>query len=127
MTSRLPAHQARRLALALAATRVGLGAIAVFVPDVALRPWIGSGGEPQRALLGRSLGARDLALGLGALLAARHDAPLRGWIEAGGLSDTGDTVATLASWRHLPSRGRVLLLLASAGAAATAAVAAPSL
>lgn len=127
MTVRLPADNGRRLAVAIAAARVGLGALAVLVPDLVLRPWVGSGEGPARTLLGRSLGGRDLALGLGALLAARRDAPLRGWVEAGGLSDAGDAVATVAAWRHLPRRSRALVLLASAGAAAAAALAAPSL
>ncbi len=116
------------LAVSVAGARVALGVVAVAAPVAAARPWVGAATVgPASAVLGRALGGRDLALGLGALLAARRGAPLRGWVEAGGLADWGDVTATLLSFGRLPRWGRWLVLAASAGAAATAAVVAPSL
>jgi len=128
VTRVLDPASAKRLALAVAALRVGLGLGAFAVPDVACRPWVGSNGEgPGRKVLARALGGRDVALGLGALVAARRGAPVRGWVEAAALADGGDVAATLASWSALPKVGRVLVLGAAAGAAAAGAVAARSL
>ena len=127
MSGLLTRDRARTLAVGVAGTRVVLGLSAFVAPELVARPWVGTGGGDDRRVLGRALGARDIALGLGALLAARRGAPLRGWVEAGGLSDAGDTVATLLSFRRLPPVGRLAVLAASTGAAAAAALSAPSL
>jgi len=127
MPSPVPPPRARHLALAVAGMRVTLGLVAMVAPDLALRPWVGRAAGPERRVLARALGARDIALGLGALVAARRRAPLRGWVEAGSLSDTGDVLATLLAFGTLPRAGRILVLGASAGAAAAGAVAAPAL
>ena len=126
MRPSLSAGQARRLALTVAGLRVALGAVALAAPDLALRPWVGAGHGPERRVLARSLGARDVALGLGALVAGRRRAPLRGWVEAGSLADTGDVLATALAFGRLPRRGRLLVLGAAAGAAAAGALVAPS-
>ncbi|HEX3947829.1 MAG TPA: hypothetical protein VHW47_08985 [Acidimicrobiales bacterium] len=109
---------ARRVVVVVAAGRVGIGVAALARPRLAVRPWVGVDDGPASAVLGRSLGGRDIALGLGLLLAANHDRPLRGWAEAAALADTGDVVATLAAFGSLPRRGRLLVLAASAAAAA---------
>lgn len=119
----------RTVALALAAARCALGVLAITAPEFAARPWVGravGGSGPGRRVLARALGGRDLALGLGALLAARSGAPVRGWVEAGVLSDSGDALATAASFGALPPFGRLLVLGASAGAALAGAAVAPS-
>lgn len=118
---------ARRAAIGLALLRAAIGAVAVVVPARALGPWVGKrvaskeGGE----LLGRSLGARDLALGAGALLSVRHDTPVRGWVEAGALADLGDLVATTIAFKELPSRTRWGVLALTVGAVVAGAVLAP--
>src|SRR5581483_8084416 len=76
-------EQARQLAETVAWSRIAIGAVALLAPAVPLRPWFGRdfAGDPRAKLLGRSLGARDLALGVGVILALRHEAPVRGWVE----------------------------------------------
>ncbi len=68
-------------------------------------------------LLGRMLGARDLALGLGVVIAIDRGAPVRGWLEASALADGGDFVAALLS-RHRIRPAFLPALLAIAGGAA---------
>lgn len=129
--------RARPAAVALAGARCALGLFALLAPDAAARPWVGAAAgaathsragrtEAGQRVLARALGGRDLALGLGALLAAGRGAPVRGWVEAGVLADTGDALATVASFRALPPVGRLLVLGASAGAALLGAAVAPS-
>jgi hypothetical protein len=121
-------RQARLAAQGLAGVRALIGVVAWAAPHLALDPWVGpdlaAGAEGR--LLGRALGARDLALGAGALLAIRHGGPVRGWIEAGGLADTGDAGATLLAFGRLPRRSRWLVLASIVGAVAAAYVIAPS-
>ncbi len=119
---------ARRLALALAAGRVGVGGVAVLAPRVMAKPWIGErGNDPLAAVLARALGGRDLALGLGVLMASRRRQSLRGWVEAGALADLVDAAVTLVAFGRLPNRGRVLVLAAAGGAAVVGTVAARAL
>ena len=121
----LSREDARRLACANGVARCALGLLAMTLPSVPLAPWIGrpTPAGPVR-LLGRALGARDLALGLGTLLALRHDAPVRGWVEAGGLADAGDALFTLAAFGRLPRRGRWSVLAAAASGVVAARVSA---
>ena len=121
-------ERARQLAVSVAWGRIALGVTAILTPSIPLRPWVGRelAWRPRAKLLGRALGARDVALGLGVILALRHDAPVRGWVEGGGLADTGDAVATLLAFRTLPRLGRWAVLGASGGAAAAARLAAPA-
>lgn len=128
ITGPLPRDVARTVALGVAAARIGLGAVAVVAPKVVARPWIGAEADgPGATVLGRALGGRDLALGFGPVLAERHRRPLRGWVEAAALSDLVDTAATLAAFRHLPKKGRWLVLATSGGAAAAGSLASFSL
>jgi len=117
----------RRGATTVAAGRVALGVIALAWPAVPARPWVGAAADNVAArVLGRALGARDLALGLGALAALQGPAaaagPARAWVGAGALSDALDVAATMASWRELPRFTR-WLVVASAGGAALAGAA----
>jgi hypothetical protein len=63
----------RRGATAVAASRVGIGFVALGAPLAVSRSWVGRSGDgPPGVVLGRALGSRDLALGLGALIALRR-------------------------------------------------------
>lgn len=116
--------QSRQLAQGLAVARIALGLTAMTLPDLPLRLWLGRRGhDPAVRLVGRALGARDLALGMGALLSMRHDAPVRGWVEAGGMADAGDFGATLVGFSLLPRVGRWAVLAAAAGGAGAARLA----
>lgn len=117
----------RYAAVAVAAGRVGLGVAALIWPSVPARPWVGSSADELGArVLGRALGARDLALGLGALAAAGKASPgarpAGAWYAAGALSDALDVAVTAAAWPRLP-RGTRWLVAASAGGAAVAGAA----
>lgn len=116
----------RLLVLLIAAGRCALGVVALLLPTLPARPWVGASTakSPGGKVLARALGARDLALGVGAWRALRRR---RGgaseWVTAGALADVSDAVVTLATWRHLPRGGRALVFLAAAGSAGTAALA----
>ncbi|HEY4466087.1 MAG TPA: hypothetical protein VGN41_25740, partial [Streptosporangiaceae bacterium] len=63
----------RRGAMAVAASRVGVGFVGLGAPLAISRSWVGRPGDgPPGVVLGRALGSRDLALGLGALFALRR-------------------------------------------------------
>ena len=62
----------RYAATAAAAARVVVGVAALTWPSVPARPWVGASADELTAeVLGRALGAPDLALGLGTLVAIR--------------------------------------------------------
>jgi hypothetical protein len=124
----LSTDRARQLALLNALARTGLGLVAFTLPSVPLTPWVGPAAARERParLLGRALGARDLALGVGTLLALRHDGPVRGWLEAAGLADAGDALATIVNFRHLPRWGRWTVLAAATAGVVAARVSAPA-
>jgi hypothetical protein len=104
---------------ALAASRIALGVSAVVSPRLAATPWVGwSSTHPAGEVLGRAAGARDIALGAGALLAARQGVQAeRTWVGLAAFCDVVDAVTTVATWRRLPSPGRLLVSAAAAGAA----------
>jgi hypothetical protein len=109
----------RYAATAAAVARVAVGVAALTWPSVPARPWTAE-------VLGRALGARDLALGLGTLAAIRK-APSGPWpagalYAAGALSDALDVAITAAAWPRLPRTTR-WLVAASAGGAAIAGAA----
>jgi hypothetical protein len=127
MTSASPAVLLRRGATTVAAARVALGLAALAWPSVPARPWTGAGDDDLTArVLGRALGARDLALGLGALAALRNGSAgsqaASTWVAVGALSDALDVATSLAAWRELPRVTR-WLVAASAGGAALAGAA----
>jgi hypothetical protein len=117
----------RHAATAAAVARVAVGVAALTWPSVPARPWVGGSADDLTAeVLGRALGARDLALGLGTLAATRK-APSGPWpagalYAAGALSDALDVAITVAAWPRLPRTTR-WLVAASAGGAAIAGVA----
>jgi hypothetical protein len=117
----------RYAATAVAAARVAVGLTALTWPSVPARPWVGASADELTAeVLGRALGARDLALGLGTLAAIRQ-APTGPWpagalFAAGALSDALDVAITAAAWPRLPRTTR-WLVAASAGGAAIAGAA----
>jgi hypothetical protein len=115
----------RHVVRMLAIGRIALGTAMVLTPRRATSAWLGNASaQPPTKVAVRALGARDLALGLGTLrsLDAGDDA-LRGWVTASGACDVADAVATVAAFRSLPRRGRVLSLSIAAGAAAAAFIA----
>jgi hypothetical protein len=101
---------------------VAVGVAALTWPSVPARPWVGASADELTAeVLGRALGARDLALGLGTLAAIRK-APAGPWpagalYAAGALSDVLDVSITVAAWRRLPKVTRWLVAGSAAGAA----------
>ncbi|MDQ4098033.1 MAG: hypothetical protein M3144_09225 [Actinomycetota bacterium] len=103
---------------AFAVGRVGIGAVAILVPRLFLRSWLGTGANtPATRMLARMVGARDVGLGLGAIIALSHDAPVRGWLEAATVADSGDFVATVLAFRHLPRLAAIGTALAALGGA----------
>ena len=104
---------------ALAASRIALGVSAVVSPRLAATPWVGwSSTHPAGEVLGRAAGARDIALGAGALLAVSQGPRAeRTWVGLAAFCDVVDAVTTAATWRRLPSPGRLLVGAAAAGAA----------
>jgi peptide-methionine (R)-S-oxide reductase len=98
--------------------RVGIGVLALAVPRLFLRSWLGKGSNtPATRMLARMVGARDVALGMGVVFALNHDAPVRGWLEAATVADTGDFVATVIAFKHLPRFAAAGTALASLGGA----------
>jgi hypothetical protein len=113
----------RAIAAAMSAGRLAVGIAMLVAPNRAAGGWIGSAaGHPAFAPIVRALGTREVAMGTGTLLALKHGRGARGWTEAAALADAGDAVATLLAWRHLPERGRTIVLAAASSAAVTNAV-----
>ena len=111
----------RYAATAMAVTRVAIGVTALAWPSLPARAWVGPSDPLSAEILGRALGARDLALGLGAL-AALSKGPsgaraASAWCAAGALSDALDCATTAAAWPRLPRVTRWLVAGSSGGAA----------
>lgn len=113
---------ARGSAFAIALARIALGAIATARPEPATEAWAGPELAGRRAgrLLGRALGARDVAIGAGTALALigpdRRTA--RALVAMGAAADAVDAAATVLAWPELPARSRPVVLAAAAGSAA---------
>ncbi|WP_051399939.1 hypothetical protein [Haloechinothrix halophila] len=96
--------------------RAALGAVALAKPMEVARPWVGRVRPPHTgAVLARALGGRDISLGVGMAAAAATGRDMLPWIIAGGAADAVDTGATIAAWRRLPRRGRLLVLVLAGG------------
>ena len=121
MNRRRSKRRNENLTLGLALGRSVLGASALVAPDALGRFWVGGpSGRTEVAVLARALAARDLALGLGTLGALRNPSAVRSWLRAGALADAGDAVATLAAFRLLPRRRRVVVPAVALSAVALA-------
>ncbi|HEX4226194.1 MAG TPA: hypothetical protein VHZ97_27785 [Pseudonocardiaceae bacterium] len=113
----------RSIATLLAAGRLVIGVGASLFPEVGARSWIGEHGRgPAGKVLGRALGARDLALAVGALSSLEQDEQFWRWIRLGALADTADALATVLNWRSLPKMSRIGVFGIAASAAALGAV-----
>jgi hypothetical protein len=143
--------------VALAVGRLLVGVTALAAPELLAGTWVGrtENDRTTTSVLGRALGARDLALGAGALLAARsgqrtaarldgsavdgpaHNAAeldgsavwteLRRWVALGAVADGVDAVVTLRNWSALPPGYRLLVLGMAGGGAVAGGVAAVAL
>jgi hypothetical protein len=112
------------LARGQAVNRVLMGAGLLLAPGAFARVWAGAAaGDPRAKVLGRALGARDLALGAAGLLAERDGD--RGWVRrsfaAQAFADAVDLAAIAGAGRALPRASRRLGSLLAGGSAAVAA------
>ncbi|HEY7873909.1 MAG TPA: hypothetical protein VIG64_02185 [Actinomycetota bacterium] len=102
----------------MGALRAGLGVAMFVAPRKVVRSWTGEEGESLPSTMAlRGMAVRDIALGLGLAKAADSGGRTRGWLEAAALSDAGDAVATLFSWRELGGVRRIFWFAVEAGAA----------
>src|SRR5215210_5702520 len=98
----------RMLAGLISLGRLLFGVAFIAEPKLMDRAWIGKQARlPGAQLLGRAVGARDLALGLGGLQAlTRDDGSARPWLAAAGICDVVDFGATWAAGRSIPRQAR---------------------
>ena len=109
------------MAKAFGLVRVAFGTFGFFMPTKSMRAWIGREAKPYPTnMVLRGMAVRDAALGIGLLAALENDGEVRGWLEGCALSDLGDAVGTLGSWKDLPGLRRLLLLAVEVGSAAVA-------
>lgn len=107
------------LVVAMCVARIAIGVTALLAPPLVAGPWIGSGAKRRDVrLMARAAGGRDVALGIGTLLARKDgdERALRRWLQMGVLSDAGDSLLTVTSYRHLPRFGRFGVLASAGGA-----------
>src|SRR5215210_1684662 len=102
----------RILAGLISVGRFLFGVAFIAEPKLMERAWIGKQARlPGAQVLGRAVGARDLAVGLGGLQAlARNDASAQPWLAAAAVCDAVDFAATLAAGRGIPRQARVGVL-----------------
>ena len=112
---------ARKVGIAVGATRVAFGAGMLLSPPRFTRSWTGPGASRRQSrVLGRALGARELVIGAGGLLAARSgDAgEMRRWFGLGAVPEALDVAITLTDGPRTPSRLMGALMAAATSAAA---------
>ncbi|MDV6014267.1 hypothetical protein [Haloechinothrix sp. LS1_15] len=116
----------RRLTGLYGLLRIIVGVFALIAPNRLTTLWVGRI-RPREAsvVLGRALGARDVAIGAGTLASSLSDRPVSSWIVAGGSADAVDALVTATAWRRLPRKRRVLVLLAAGGGTAAAGMLLP--
>lgn len=108
----------REVARFMGALRVGLGVAMFVAPNKVVKSWTGDGTQSLPSTMAlRGMAVRDIAIGLGLVKAVELETSTRGWLEAGALSDAGDAVATLLSWRELGGVRRLFWFATEAGAA----------
>ena len=105
---------------ALAASRIALGVAALVSPRLAATPWVGwSSTHPAGD--GARPGGRAPATSRWAPAPCsprgRGAQAERTWVGLAAFCDVVDAVTTVATWRRLPSPGRLLVSAAAAGAA----------
>lgn len=107
---------ARTNAYGLAASRVGIGTVALIAPGLLMKIWLGADPEspPVRAM-GMAIAARDLALGIATLQALRAG-DAQTLLRCGALADAADAVGTVIALRSTPRDPRMLIALVAAGA-----------
>jgi hypothetical protein len=105
-------------AYALAASRVGIGTVALAAPGFLMKTWLGadSGLSSVRGM-GMAIAARDLALGIATLQAASSSGA-RTLLRCGALADAADLVATLTVVGSNFKDPRMLIAAVAGGAAA---------
>jgi len=97
---------ATQAAQAMAAVRLGIGAVGLLAPGrLAWRLFLpGRPIDEATTLVLRGAAARDLALGLGAALASqRGPGPVRGWLLAAALVDCCDALTVASSKSASPA------------------------
>ena len=109
----------RETVLAVAWSRICVGAALLLLPGLFGRLWLGSkAAHPGARVALRAVGARDAALGLGVIIAEQRGRPLRGWVEAGMAVDATDAASTIVAGGGIPLLGRLMALIAALGALA---------
>ncbi len=95
--------------------RASIGLALFLFPELAGRIWLGRATQlpPTKTAL-RAVGGRDLAIGLGMVSAAKRGGSIPRWLIAGSIADSADAVATLMSYRDLPARRRLAIVLTAA-------------
>jgi hypothetical protein len=116
------------VARAVASSRVLFGAAIIAAPRLTAGFWVGPrrARGPETAVLGRALGARDVALGVLSLQALRRGDPsaTRAAMVVCAACDGTDLLATLAERRRLPSITAGVGAASALGATAVAIAAA---
>jgi hypothetical protein len=108
----------RQAALVLARGRAVIGIVALALPGLVNRAWLGAGAAtPHAKALTRALGARDLVLGIGALTSVKENTQGPEWLSMGAVVDGVDALASLLV-RGAPRRTKFVALLAAGGAVA---------
>lgn len=102
----------------LAATRTFLGATLLLMPRRALGWWAGDKDPSVTSrLIATGFGARDIAIGLGLLMALEDGKDVAPWVQAGVISDAGDFLGTVGSFKQLRPWTRWTWLLTAGSAA----------
>jgi hypothetical protein len=70
--------------------RAVIGGLRVAAPGQIARLWLGPSAPVETGVLGRALGARDLALGAGGVGGGRRGEPAHAWGVAAARADGGD-------------------------------------
>jgi hypothetical protein len=110
----------RRIAMGVAAARLGFGLGLAIAPRAVARNWLGAAVDaPGGTVAVRGLGARDAVLGIGVIEAVARGGKTRPWLMACALVDIADTAAALLAWNQLPKRSRIVTPLMAAAFAAS--------